>query len=159
MSARRCSARCRSVRLLNNFHDTVLFCQHPLANRANLFGGKAQPAGLDYEVVILCGGKGTRLRETTEFHSKPMVEIGGKPILWHLTKFFRVGRPWLMPSIVSMLLYHPNDLLGFSGNHMQSRPDTPAANLGSIYRRLKGTRPRFYTVRMFLPQLAQFCKT
>jgi len=36
------------------------------------------------KTVILCGGKGTRLREETEFRPKPMVEIGGKPILWHI---------------------------------------------------------------------------
>ena len=36
------------------------------------------------KVVILCGGKGTRLREETEFRPKPMVEIGGRPILWHI---------------------------------------------------------------------------
>jgi glucose-1-phosphate cytidylyltransferase len=36
------------------------------------------------KVVILCGGKGTRLREETEFRPKPMVEIGGHPILWHI---------------------------------------------------------------------------
>ena len=35
-------------------------------------------------VVILCGGMGTRLREETEYKPKPMVEIGGKPILWHI---------------------------------------------------------------------------
>ena len=33
-------------------------------------------------VVILCGGLGTMLREETEFKPKPMVEIGGKPVLW-----------------------------------------------------------------------------
>jgi glucose-1-phosphate cytidylyltransferase len=38
--------------------------------------------------VILCGGKGTRLREETEFRPKPMVEIGGKPILWHIMKHY-----------------------------------------------------------------------
>jgi len=37
-------------------------------------------------VVILCGGLGTRLREETEFRPKPMVDIGGKPILWHIMK-------------------------------------------------------------------------
>lgn len=37
-------------------------------------------------VVILCGGKGTRLREETEFKPKPMVTIGGMPILWHIMK-------------------------------------------------------------------------
>jgi len=37
-------------------------------------------------VVILCGGAGTRLREETEVRPKPMVEIGGHPILWHIMR-------------------------------------------------------------------------
>jgi len=40
------------------------------------------------KVVILCGGMGTRLREETEFRPKPMVEIGGRPILWHIMKIY-----------------------------------------------------------------------
>ena len=36
------------------------------------------------KVVILCGGKGTRMREETEFKPKPLVTIGGMPILWHI---------------------------------------------------------------------------
>lgn len=40
------------------------------------------------KVVILCGGLGTRLREETEFRPKPMVEIGGRPILWHVMKSY-----------------------------------------------------------------------
>ncbi len=40
------------------------------------------------KAVILAGGLGTRLREETEFRPKPMVEIGGKPVLWHLMKIF-----------------------------------------------------------------------
>lgn len=40
------------------------------------------------KVVILCGGKGTRLREQTEVLPKPMVEIGGRPILWHIMKIY-----------------------------------------------------------------------
>lgn len=40
------------------------------------------------KVVILCGGQGTRLREETEYKPKPMVEIGGKPILWHIMKLY-----------------------------------------------------------------------
>ena len=39
-------------------------------------------------VVILCGGIGTRLKEETESKPKPMIEIGGKPILWHIMKIF-----------------------------------------------------------------------
>ncbi len=40
------------------------------------------------KVVILCGGFGTRLREETEVRPKPMVEVGGRPILWHIMKTF-----------------------------------------------------------------------
>ena len=39
-------------------------------------------------VVILCGGQGTRLREETEVKPKPMVEIGGMPIVWHIMKTY-----------------------------------------------------------------------
>jgi glucose-1-phosphate cytidylyltransferase len=38
------------------------------------------------KVVILCGGQGTRLREETEFRPKTLVEVGGRPILWHIMK-------------------------------------------------------------------------
>jgi glucose-1-phosphate cytidylyltransferase len=40
------------------------------------------------KVVILCGGLGTRLREETEFRPKPLVEIGSRPILWHIMKLY-----------------------------------------------------------------------
>jgi glucose-1-phosphate cytidylyltransferase len=40
------------------------------------------------KVVILCGGKGTRLREETEYRPKPMVPIGGRPILWHIMRIY-----------------------------------------------------------------------
>lgn len=40
------------------------------------------------KAVILCGGLGTRLREETEFRPKPMVPIGGMPILWHIMKTY-----------------------------------------------------------------------
>lgn len=40
------------------------------------------------KVVILCGGKGTRMREETEFRPKPMVEIGGRPLLWHIMNIY-----------------------------------------------------------------------
>lgn len=39
-------------------------------------------------VLILCGGMGTRLREETEYRPKPMVEIGGRPILWHIMRIY-----------------------------------------------------------------------
>jgi len=40
------------------------------------------------DVVILCGGKGSRLSEETVLKPKPMVEIGNKPILWHIMKYY-----------------------------------------------------------------------
>lgn len=40
------------------------------------------------QVVILCGGQGTRLAEETEIRPKPMIEIGGEPILWHIMKHY-----------------------------------------------------------------------
>ena len=42
----------------------------------------------DMKVVILAGGLGTRLSEETEARPKPMVEIGGRPILWHIMKIY-----------------------------------------------------------------------
>jgi len=40
------------------------------------------------KVVILAGGLGTRLSEETDLKPKPMIEIGGKPILWHIMKIY-----------------------------------------------------------------------
>lgn len=40
------------------------------------------------KTVILAGGLGSRLSEETRFRPKPMVEIGGRPILWHLLKYY-----------------------------------------------------------------------
>ena len=40
------------------------------------------------KVVILCGGQGMRLREETEYRPKPLLEIGGRPILWHIMKIY-----------------------------------------------------------------------
>src|SRR6187402_393671 len=56
-------------------------------------GDAAHPtAGRDSAVtmktVILAGGLGTRLTEETETRPKPMVEIGGRPIIWHIMKLY-----------------------------------------------------------------------
>lgn len=40
------------------------------------------------KVIVLCGGAGTRLKEETEYKPKPMVLVGGKPIIWHIMKIY-----------------------------------------------------------------------
>lgn len=40
------------------------------------------------KTIILCGGKGTRLKDETEYKPKPMVYVGGKPIIWHIMKIY-----------------------------------------------------------------------
>lgn len=60
------------------------------------------------KAIILCGGMGTRLKEETEYKPKPMVEIGGKPILWHIMKHYS--------------FYGYNEFilaLGYKGNHIR----------------------------------------
>jgi glucose-1-phosphate cytidylyltransferase len=46
------------------------------------------PGDAPVKVMILCGGMGTRIREETTTVPKPMVEIGGRPILWHIMKTY-----------------------------------------------------------------------
>jgi len=40
------------------------------------------------KVVILAGGKGTRLQEETSIKPKPLIEIGSKPLIWHIMKLY-----------------------------------------------------------------------
>src|SRR3990167_6643851 len=40
------------------------------------------------KVIILCGGKGTRLKDETEYKPKPMVYVGNQPIIWHIMKIY-----------------------------------------------------------------------
>ena len=71
------------------------------------------------KLAILCGGKGTRLRGHPESLPKPLIEIGGRPILWHIMKIYSAlvfevlgtGRPageidrqWLDATEVKRLL-------------------------------------------------------
>ena len=68
--------------------------RRPAPARPGRAAGACEPTGLTrkggkaMKVVLLCGGQGTRLREETEYRPKPMVEIGGRPILWHIMKLY-----------------------------------------------------------------------
>jgi glucose-1-phosphate cytidylyltransferase len=58
-------------------------------NQPSIRTGHLVPADLrNTPVVILCGGMGTRLREASERLPKPLVDIGGRPILWHIMKIY-----------------------------------------------------------------------
>lgn len=61
------------------------------------------------KAILLAGGLGTRLREETEFRPKPMVEIGGRPVLWHIMK--------------NLSMYGINDFIVASGYKSNSIKD------------------------------------
>src|SRR5436190_15247733 len=80
----------------------ILTARAGLASMASILARGARPleeaqapqglpterALLAVKVAILAGGHGTRLAEETEVRPKPMVEIGGQPILWHIMKHY-----------------------------------------------------------------------
>mgnify|MGYP003018322737 CR=1 FL=1 len=58
------------------------------------------------KVVLLAGGFGTRISEESQFKPKPMIEIGGKPILWHIMKaLYEYGTAQLNIMDLMNLLY------------------------------------------------------
>lgn len=69
---------------------------------------------------MLCGGLGTRLREETEFRPKPMVEIGGRPILWHIMKIYA---HWGFRSFVLCLGYRGNMIKEYFLNYEAMNSD------------------------------------
>ena len=48
----------------------------------------SETAAADIPVVILCGGMGTRIRDVTDAVPKPLIDVGGRPILWHIMKTY-----------------------------------------------------------------------
>lgn len=49
---------------------------------------KQVPKNADIPVVIFCGGQGTRIREASESLPKPMIDVGGQPLVWHIMKIY-----------------------------------------------------------------------
>lgn len=80
----------------------------------------AEPSLAALDVVILCGGLGTRLREETEVKPKPMVEIGGRPIIWHIMKIYaRFG----LRNFILCLGYKGEILRDYFINYRYNRSD------------------------------------
>ena len=65
------------------------------------------------QTIILCGGKGYRLKEETEFKPKPMIEIGGRPILWHIMKIYSY---WGFRDFIIALGYKGNLIIDYFVN-------------------------------------------
>jgi len=72
------------------------------------------------KVVILCGGKGTRMREHTELMPKPMVAVGEMPIIWHIMKnYYHQG----FNDFVLCLGYKGQAIRNFFINYVQNHDD------------------------------------
>jgi glucose-1-phosphate cytidylyltransferase len=72
------------------------------------------------KVVLLAGGLGTRLSEETVVKPKPMVEIGGKPILWHIMKMYS---HWGFHDFVICLGYKGYMIKEFFANYLIHQSD------------------------------------
>ncbi|OGT31718.1 MAG: glucose-1-phosphate cytidylyltransferase [Gammaproteobacteria bacterium RIFCSPHIGHO2_12_FULL_35_23] len=66
------------------------------------------------KVVILCGGQGTRIRSVSEHLPKPMIEIGGRPILWHIMKYYAY---WEFKNFILCLGYKSEIIKNFFLNY------------------------------------------
>src|SRR5271154_6133720 len=64
-----------------------ILAAHPVCGQEEC-RGQDERDDIEMKVVILAGGLGTRLSEETLVRPKPMVEIGDKPILWHIMKIY-----------------------------------------------------------------------
>jgi glucose-1-phosphate cytidylyltransferase len=72
------------------------------------------------KVIILCGGLGTRLREETEYRPKPLVPIGGQPIVWHIMKTYAQHG---FKDFVLCLGYKGESIKDYFRNYLWNRSD------------------------------------
>ena len=95
-------------------------------------------------VAILCGGMGTRMGEETQVRPKPMVEIGGRPILWHIMKMYAAHG---FNDFV-LALGHKGDVIKDFFVHYRARTSDVTANLASGELTYSGNASEDWTVRM-----------
>ena len=74
----------------------------------------------DIPVVILCGGRGSRLKEETEVIPKPLVPVGDKPILWHIMKIYYAQG---FRDFILLLGYKGSKIKEYFCNYMQYTSD------------------------------------
>src|SRR3954465_5584527 len=96
------------------------------------------------KVVLLCGGLGTRMREETEFRPKPMVEVGGRPLLWHIMKLYAAHG---FDEFVLCLGYRGDMIKGTFSNYRAPNADI-TVDLGSGAGSYETDRPEEWTVTL-----------
>ena len=72
------------------------------------------------KIVLLAGGFGTRLSEESQFMPKPLIEIGGKPILWHIMKIYA---SYGFNEFVILLGYKGNLIKQYFNNYFLNRTE------------------------------------
>ena len=86
------------------------------------------------KAVILAGGLGTRLMEETVVKPKPMVEIGGKPILWHIMKLYSHHgvndfvvccgyKGYVIKEYFANYFLHTSDVARYAGRYWRANAD------------------------------------
>ena len=79
------------------------------------------------KVVIFCGGHGVRMGEETRRIPKPMIEIGGKPILWHIMRYYSM---WGHDEFVLCLGYKGEAIKQFFLSYNERAPQRLRARAG-----------------------------
>ena len=82
------------------------------------------------KAVLLAGGLGTRMREETEFRPKPMVEVGGRPVLWHIMKM--LGQQGLEDFVVATG-YKSEIIKNYFSNYGSVNQDFTRASSASLH--------------------------
>ena len=100
------------------------------------------PSIQDLPVVILAGGRGTRITEESAHRPKPMIEIGGRPILWHLMRYFA---SWGSRHFIICAGYKADVIKQFFVDYAWTAGDVEVDTRSGQVRRI-GTHPDQWTV-------------
>src|SRR5258708_9415235 len=127
------------------------------------------------KAVILCGGQGTRIRDANELLPKPMLPIGGKPIVWHIMKLYAAYgikdfvlclgyKGWIIKefflnyrAMMADITIHLNHhaAVDFIGNHEEEDWRITLAETGELTQ----TGGRVHAIRRYVEKESVFCVT